>query len=77
MTKQINTFLSNRLVNIERQCWLNAQYFRQECLNIVDIPSDVEADDLEEKVVAIYGKLGCNTRLNALKLATGSVKRTP
>ena len=59
MTKQINTPLSSSLVSIERQCWLNAQYFRRECLDI-GIPSEVEADTLEEKMVAIYEKLGCN-----------------
>ena len=60
VTKQVNTLLSSRLVSIDRQCWLNAQYSRRECLDIVGIPSEVEADALEEKVVAIFEKLGCN-----------------
>ena len=60
MTKQVNALLSSRLVKIERQCWLNAQYSRRECLDIVGIPSRVEADALEKKVVAIFEKLGCN-----------------
>ena len=76
MTKQVNTLLSSRLVSIERQCCLNAQYFRRECLDIEGIPSEVEADNLEEKVVAIFEKLGCNIPTERLKLATGSVKRT-
>ena len=59
-TKQVNTLVSSRLVSIERHCWLNAQYSRWECLDIVGIPSEVEADALEEKVVAIFGKLRCN-----------------
>ena len=54
LTKQINTLLPSRLVSIERQCWLNAQYSRRECLDIVGIPSEVEADALEEKVVANF-----------------------
>ena len=58
VTKQVNTLLSSRLVSIERQCWLNAQYSRRECLDIVGIPSEVEADVLEEKVVATFEKLG-------------------
>ena len=74
MTKQVNTLLSSRLVGIERQCWLNAQYFRRECLHIVDISSEVEVDALEEKKGSHFEKLGCKIRLNALKLATGSVK---
>ena len=60
VTEHINTFLSSSLVSIERQCWLNAQYSRREWLDIVGILSEVEADGLEEKVVAIFEKLGCN-----------------
>ena len=60
MTKQVNSLLSRRLVSIEFQCWLNAQYPRRECLDIVGIPSEVEVDALEEKVVAIFEKLECN-----------------
>ena len=29
LAKQINTLLPSRLVSIERQCWLNAQYSRR------------------------------------------------
>ena len=48
VTKQVNIFLSSRLVSIERHCWLNAQYSRWECLDIVGIPIEVEADALDE-----------------------------
>ena len=44
MRKQVNILLSSRLVSIERHSWLNTQYFRQECLDIVGIPSEVEGD---------------------------------
>ena len=60
VTKQVNIFLSSRLVSIERHCWLNAQYSRWECLDIVGIPNEVEADALDEKVVNIFEKLECN-----------------
>ena len=43
---------------MERQCWLNILYSRRDCLAIVGIPSDMDADVLEEKVVAIFEKLG-------------------
>ena len=46
-TKQVSTLLSSRLVSMKRQCWLNAQYSRRECLDIVGIPSEVEADALK------------------------------
>ena len=54
VTKQVSSLLSCRLVNMERQCWANAQYSRQECVGIIGIPSEVEADVLEEKVVNIF-----------------------
>ena len=45
-TKQVSTLLSGRLVSMKRQCWLNA-FSRRECLDIVGIPSEVEADALK------------------------------
>ena len=60
VTKQVKTVVSSKLFSIERQWWLNAQYSRRECLEIAGILREVEADALEEKVVAIIEKLGCN-----------------
>ena len=60
VSQQVNSLLSNRLTNMERQCWANAQYSRRECLDVVGIPSEVGADVLEEKVLNIFGKLGCD-----------------
>ena len=48
-SQQVNSLLSNRLTNMERQCWANAQYSRRECLDVVGIPSEVGADVLETK----------------------------
>ena len=45
--KQVNSLLSHRLVNLELQCCANTQYSRRECLDIIDIPSEVEPDFLE------------------------------
>ena len=44
VTKEVNSELSSRLVNTERQWWNNAQYSRRECL--VGIPREVEQKDL-------------------------------
>ena len=41
ITKNVNTFLSSRLVTLEQQGWANAQYSRRECLDIVGIPREV------------------------------------
>ena len=60
VVKQVHTLLASKFLNIERQCWLNAQYSREECLDTVGIPSEVQADALQEKVVTIFEKLGCN-----------------
>ena len=51
--------------------------FQTECLDIVGIPSQVEVDALDEKVVAIFEKLGCNIPTERMKVDTGLVKRTP
>ena len=77
MTKHVNTILSSRLVSIERQCWLNAQYSRRKCLDIVRIPSEVEADALEEKVVAIFEKLGCNILTERIEACHRISKKNP
>ena len=59
---------------LERQCWLNAQYSKRGCLDIVGIPSEMEVDVLEEKVVVIFEKMRCNIPTERMKLATGSLK---
>ena len=53
VTKKVNSELSSRLVNMERQCWTNAQYSKRECLELVGIPKEVEQKDLEGKEGAI------------------------
>ena len=77
LTKQVNTRVSSRLVSIERHCWLNAQYSRREFLDIVGIPSEVEADALEEKVVAIFEKLGCNIPTEHTEACHRTTKKNP
>ena len=60
VTKNVNNLLVTRLSTLERQCWANAQYSRRECLDIVGIPREVSGEVLEEKVLNIFGKLGCD-----------------
>ena len=59
VTKDVNSELSSRLVNMERQCWAKAQYSRRECLEVVGIPKEVEQKDLEGKVLSALAKDGC------------------
>ena len=60
IAKNINNLLSQRVVYLERQCWANAQYLRRECQDIVGIPPSVDENSLEEKVIEIFEKVGCN-----------------
>ena len=60
IVKNINNLLSQGVVDLERQCWANAQYLRGECLEIVEIPRSVDDNILEEKVIQVFKKFGCN-----------------
>ena len=51
-------FLSERLIALERQCWANVQYSRQECLKITGIPSSLSDKDHEEVVCKAINKAG-------------------
>ena len=48
LSKNISELLSDRLVNMERQCWANAQYSRRECVEVAGISQSVPASDLEK-----------------------------
>ena len=45
---------------MERQCSANCQYSRGECLDIMGILHEVSGEVLMEKVLKIFGKLGCD-----------------
>ena len=60
VVKNVNHLLLKRLVDMERQCWGNAQYSRRECLELVGIPQSVKDDDLEKVVTKIVNKVGIN-----------------
>ena len=47
ITKNTNSLLLKRVVDLERECWANAQYSRRECLELVGIPASVSHDTLE------------------------------
>ena len=60
VSKKVNTELQKHIVKLEKQCWANAQYSRRECLELVGIPSNIENEHLEDKVVEVLNKVGCN-----------------
>ena len=79
VTKKVNSELQKHFVDLERQCWANAQYSRRECLELAGIPSTVGHDELEGKVVDILNKVGSNMiKLTMIKLkhVTGSLETT-
>ena len=60
IAKNVNNLLPQRLVDSERQCWANAQYSKRECLKVVGIRCSVVNNSLEEKVIQVFEKVGCN-----------------
>ena len=56
--RRVNDELKKQLISTERQCWANAQYSRRECIEVAGIPSSVSDDNLENKVLKIFDKLG-------------------
>ena len=60
ITKNTNSLLQKRVVDLERECWANAQYWRTECLELVGIPASVSHDSLEDKVLNVFDKMGCH-----------------
>ena len=67
ITKNVNTVLSEQLIETERQCWVNAQYLRKECVEIVGILSTVKNEELENKVCEIFDKVGVTVTENDLE----------
>ena len=58
ITKNVNSQLHNRLVNMEKQSWANAQYSRRECVEIVGIPTSIPDNDLEKTFCKIVDNVG-------------------
>ena len=61
VTKNVNSLLQQRATDLERQCCANAQYARRECLEVAGIPESVKQNELEDKVLRIFKKVGCDT----------------
>ena len=56
--KNISELLSDRHVNMERQCWADAQYSRREGVKVAGIPQSVPASDLEKTFSKNLKKVG-------------------
>ena len=54
ITKQVvKTKSCDKMKFLERQCWMNEQYSKRECLEILCVPESVTDDDLEGKVLKL------------------------
>ena len=51
--------LSKCLVDMERQCWANAHYSRRECIKMVGVSDSVNKNELEDQVLTVLQKIGC------------------
>lgn len=67
IVSNVNSQLQKQLVATERQCWANAQYSRRECMEISGIPCSVSDNDLEGKVIEVFGKLGVNVKEDGIE----------
>ena len=76
VTKYANDLLLTRLTILERQCWANDQYSRREYLDIMNIPREVSGEALEETVLKIFRKLGCNISSDSTEACVSRVGRT-
>ena len=61
VVKNVSHLLSKRFVDMERQCWANAQYSRRKCLELVGIRQSVKYDDHEKVVSKIVNKVGISS----------------
>ena len=52
--KTVSSLLSDQMNIVERQCWVNVQYARRQCLEVIGLPSLVNINDLEGKVCAVF-----------------------
>ena len=55
--RSVNNKLKEKIASLERQCWKNSQYSRQECLEISGIPDKTDLKDLEDTALNIFRKL--------------------
>ena len=60
---------------MERQCRVNAQYSRRECLELVSVPRSVSDGDLEENVLKIFEKVGCSIEENNIEACHWTSKK--
>ena len=74
VTKRVNSKLCKRIVRVERQCWVKAQYSRRECLEVVEIHRQVDDKNLETKVLQSSRRLAAPLTPPSLMTVIDSAK---
>ena len=67
--------MSQRVADLERQCWANAQYSRRECLEVAGIPRSVDDNSLEEKLIQVFEKVGCSIEYSNIEVCHRITKK--
>ena len=44
---------------METQCWENTHYSRREYIEMVGIPNSANNNELEDKVLRVFQRIGC------------------
>ena len=60
VTKNVNSLLQQRFIDLGRTCWENAHYSRRQCLEVAEIPEPVKQNEPVDKVLRIFIKVGCD-----------------
>ena len=66
-SRNVNSKLSDRVINVERKCFANEQYSRRECLEISGIPRSVKDNELETKVLSILEEIDAPVNLGLVE----------
>ena len=64
IVKKVNNILMKKSVDLERQCWANAQYSLRECLEIAGITTSILQQNLEENVCQIFKTISVSVDKN-------------
>ena len=60
VTANVNSKLSESVVQTERQCWANAQYSCQNTVEVIGIPLSIRDQDLVGNVQNVFEEIGVN-----------------
>ena len=60
VVKNVNNILCKQIVSVERHRWKNAQYSQHECVEVVELPSSIADDQLENTVCRVLQHIGAN-----------------